>query len=198
LPPLEPPKPAAAAPARPLPALPPGPYVTRGGRAGGGIKTFVEVTPAGLEVVERLAAEGIPMLGIAARLGIERSTLQEVRKRQPEVEEAVARGRASNEAELTSLLMDKCRSAASERDQLLAIFFALKVMHGYRDAGPLEGAASVTINQQINQFDRMTTGDIRARVTELLAQRDRLLSGGDAVDAEVVAASEDDGSDPEA
>jgi hypothetical protein len=123
-------------------------------------------------------------------------TFRKLRKRQPEIEERIALGRARNEGELVGKLMSIVRSpATSDRDVAVTAMFLLKARHNYRDQGPADGAQTVTTN--IQQNIHLTTGDARRRIDELLAQRERLLNGDvEAVDAEVV--SEDDGSDPEA
>ena len=140
----------------------------------GGLEPIV-VTEAGIEQVRQWRKDGFTYATIASKLGLTRRTLHDVRKRQPEVEEALALGHAENEDELVGALMQRVRGAEDDRDAIIAAMFLLKSRHGYRDQGPLDGAQ--TVNVQVNNFEAMTTPDIRARVAELLEQRNRILAG---------------------
>ncbi|PIE13933.1 MAG: hypothetical protein CSA70_04305 [Rhodobacterales bacterium] len=55
---------------------------------GGQGRTSWEVTPKGLTIIEELAGRGCHLTTIAQVLGMHVATLREVRKRDPEVDEA--------------------------------------------------------------------------------------------------------------
>jgi predicted DNA-binding protein (UPF0251 family) len=146
--------------------------VTRKGGATRGPSGYVTITDTGLEQIRRDSAAGLNNQTIAHRLGIDRWTLQQVRQRQPEVEEALQAGRALLEDELTDILLTHARQG-----NVVAAIFLAKARCGWREGVALDGAQQVT-NIQINALG-MTTGEMRERVSELLAIRGRLLGEGD-------------------
>lgn len=99
------------------------------------------VTERGIGAVEAAAAAGVGIAGIAALLGISREALRRVRERQPELDEALSRGNANNEAELVSLLMEQARNGA-----FVPAMFLLKTKHGYREGDAPEQRPNVVIN----------------------------------------------------
>ena len=109
----------------------------------------IVINDEGLEYVCKAAADGVPRTAIAASLRINRRTLREITQRQPEVAEAFAAGRAGNEAELVSLLMEQARSG-----NMVATMFLLKSMHGYREGEARENDSRPTVI--INLPDSMT------------------------------------------
>jgi len=96
------------------------------------------VTDAGAAVVERMAANGNSNTSIAKALNIARSTLDEIRKRQPEVEEALARGRAALEDELSDILMTHARDG-----NVVAAIYLTKARCGWRE-GDLPPGSTVS------------------------------------------------------
>ncbi len=174
--------------------VPSGPVTVRtsGHKSTGGTPQ-VEITEAGLEQIRRDRANGCSLETIAGRLGISRTALGKLRQRDPRVEEALVMGHAACEDELVDILMKKARSADSDRDQIISAIFLLKSRMGYRDTGPLDGAAA-TVNVQIKQVENLTTEEIRRRIDELMAARERLLNGDteEIQDAEVIEAGQSD------
>ncbi len=153
----------------------------------------IDITEAGLDQIRRDRRNGLTLESIARRLGTTRAALARLRQRDPRIDEALAVGHSAAEEELVDIITRKARTAESDRDSLIAAMFLLKSRHGYRDTGPLDGAAGAT-NIQINNYDRMTTEEIRQRVAQLVAERERLLNGDQetqqAQDAEIVDADE--------
>ncbi len=84
-------------------------------------------TPAGVELIRRLAVDNSNN-GIAEALGIARDTLRELRRRQPEVQQAIDAGRAVDERELVSALKRKAVGGDT-----IALLFLLKARHGWRE-----------------------------------------------------------------
>jgi hypothetical protein len=99
---------------------------------------------AGVALVERLAREGATDTSIAKALRIARSTFRDARQRQPELEEALARGRAILEDELTDILLAKARGG-----ETVAAIYLTKARCGWRE-GELPPSATVTNNTQVN------------------------------------------------
>lgn len=89
----------------------------------------------GVKMIEELAARGCTITTIAATLRMTADTFRNVRKRQPEVDEAFRRGRARLEDALASNLV----SLALVDRNVVANIFALKAMCGWRDQGSAEG-----------------------------------------------------------
>ena len=98
----------------------------------------------GAVVVERLAAEGNSDTSIAKALHIDRETFRNIRKRQPEIDEALARGRASLEDELTDILMTHAREG-----HVVAAIYLTKARCGWRE-GDVPPSQQVTNNTQVN------------------------------------------------
>ena len=69
----------------------------------------IVITPVGVDHVERLAAIGASDTAIAGALRIARDTFRHCKRRQPEVSEALARGRATLATECTSHLLIAAR-----------------------------------------------------------------------------------------
>jgi len=117
------------------------PRAIRRHRAGGG--TLVTVQHPGLALIEEMAAGGRDNATIAKALGIHRTTLCEVRKRQPDVDEALERRRAAMGDELTDILLHHARNGVT-----VAAIFLAKARCGWREG---EGIEPRTINNtQIN------------------------------------------------
>ncbi|MCA8903734.1 MAG: hypothetical protein KDA43_02600 [Hyphomonas sp.] len=94
--------------------------------------------------MERLAAEGNSDTSIAKALHIDRETFRNIRKRQPEIDEALARGRASLEDELTDILMTHAREG-----HVVAAIYLTKARCGWRE-GDVPPSQQVTNNTQVN------------------------------------------------
>lgn len=100
------------------------------------------INRAGLELVQRLANEGNPLGSIAEALGVNKTCLADIRKRQPDVQEAIDRGRSRVVGELTNVLLTKARQGDT-----VALLFALKTIGGFREGVPVEGATpAVQVN----------------------------------------------------
>ena len=148
------------------------PALLRNGQGG----ARYQVTEAGLNLIRSMAAAGHANATIAAALKIKRHTLVELRRRDDRVEEALHRGRGELEDAIVHRLMDIGRSNAP--GNVAALVWLSKNRLGWREQGGLDGS----LNVQVNNFGAaMTTGDIRARLAGLMAERERLLGrGGDA------------------
>lgn len=103
----------------------------------------IAMLPPAVDIVRNMARLGHPVPSIAAALGVSRETFNQCRKRQPEVDEAFAQGRAGLEHELASGLVKAAREG-----NIVAAIFALKSMFGYRDNGQTDTAPKVAV--QIN------------------------------------------------
>lgn len=96
----------------------------------GGKRETRKVTKAGLRKIEELAAGGVVDTAIAQRLGMAKSTFRAVRTRQPEVEDALAAGRANLESDLVDVLVKK-----AQKGDTVAAIFLLKGMFAWSDKG---------------------------------------------------------------
>ena len=103
----------------------------------------IAVLPPALDIIRNMARLGHPTPSIAATLGVSRETLNQCRKRQPEVEEAFAEGLGGLEHELVHSLLE-----AARKGQVAAAMFLLKCRHGYRETGQTDSAPKVAV--QIN------------------------------------------------
>jgi hypothetical protein len=117
----------------------------------------------GLQVVEELAAGGLCDSTIATRLRMHRGTFRDVRARQPEVEEALQRGRGLLEDELCHLLLSKARKG----DTIAAIFLA-KARCGWREGELPPGTTVVNNHVQMVNLPALTP----AQFDELLSRAD--------------------------
>jgi hypothetical protein len=99
---------------------------------------------AGVTLVEKMARDGATDTTIARTLRIARDTFRSIRQRQPEVEEALARGRAVLEDELTHILLAKARGG-----ETVAAIYLTKARFGWRE-GETPPSSSVTNNTQVN------------------------------------------------
>jgi hypothetical protein len=98
-------------------------------------------TARGLELIEHLAWSKAATDGtIAAQLGVDRSTLRAMRRRQPEVDEALARGRSRLEDALVHSLLRRAMNA-KDPSGMAAAAFLLKARCGYREGSVAETAA---------------------------------------------------------
>ncbi|MFZ7093086.1 hypothetical protein [Primorskyibacter sp. 2E233] len=107
---------------------------------GGEGRTRWEVTAKGLAIIEELAGRGCHLTTIAQVLGMHVATLREVRKRDPEVDEAYQRGLAREHDQLVGNL----RTLADEGN-VVANIFLLKAKHGFK-----EGEAQANLSLSVN------------------------------------------------
>lgn len=98
------------------------------------------VGAAGLEIIERLAREGVDNLTIARQLRMSSATLVAIRRRQPEVQEALDRGRAALSDELTHILMQHARDG-----NVVAAIYLTKARCGWREGDAPEQRANILI-----------------------------------------------------
>ncbi len=121
----------------------PKPLITRASRAG---NAKSNITPAGLKVIEAMAAEGQDQRTIAKRLGVDRKTLTDLRERDPAVALAWERGHGELASELTHMLLHKAREG-----NIIAMIYLTKARLGWREGTPAEGAGApaVQVNIQI-------------------------------------------------
>ncbi len=97
---------------------------------------------AGLALVQRLAREGLQLVSIAEAVGVSKDAFIELRRRQPEAQECIDRGRSRVVGELTNVLIEKAR-----KGDTVALLFALKTIGGFREGVPVEGASpAVQVN----------------------------------------------------
>lgn len=93
---------------------------------------------------------GVPETRIAAALGVNYRTWMRVREEDERVASALAEVRKIEEDELVAVLLDKAR-----KGDTIALLFALKSRHNYRDQGPATVQDNRT-NIVINLPDSMT------------------------------------------
>ena len=117
-----------------------------------------DLKPAGYSLIERMSASGRDVTSIARALGITRETFRVLRKRDPEAQEAIDRGRAALGDELHDILLEHARKGIT-----VAAIFLAKARCGWREGEQMPGG-SVTNNTQINiQIpERMSDEEFRA------------------------------------
>jgi len=96
----------------------------------------------GLALLEEMAAKGMSQTSMAKTLRMDRSTLTEIKKRQPEVEEAIERGYSRMEDVLVDRLMTL--SMGDSKAAVTAMIFLLKTRRGYEGT---KVPTHITINQ---------------------------------------------------
>ncbi|MEO0882906.1 MAG: hypothetical protein AAFY34_09235 [Pseudomonadota bacterium] len=101
----------------------------------------------GIARVEQMAADGMSLTSIAKALKMHRGTLTEIRRRQPEVAEALERGYSAMEDELVDLLMTRARDLNNKGGTTAAIFL-LKARRGYEGT---KTPSHITINDNRRQ-----------------------------------------------
>ena len=84
--------------------------------------------PISVEQVERLAAQGLTNEQIYLSLGIGESTFYDRKKNEPEIEEAIKRGKAKGIAKITNALFEN-----ASKGNLGAQCFFLKNQAGWTD-----------------------------------------------------------------
>ncbi|MEM6962138.1 MAG: hypothetical protein AAF550_10435 [Myxococcota bacterium] len=101
----------------------------------------------GIARVEQMAADGMSLTSIAKALRMHRGTLADIRKRQPEVDEALERGYSAMEDELVDLLMTRARDL-NNKGGVTAAIFLLKARRGYEGT---KTPSHITINDNRRQ-----------------------------------------------
>lgn len=136
-------------------------------------------TPAGLEMMRDAAAKGASLAWIAAHvLRVNRETLRELRKRSPEVDEALAAGKAADRATIQNVIRD-----AAIAGNVIAAMFYLKTVHGFREGVEVDGAgASINVTVLMPK-QAQSAEEYRRRVLDADAvtvpPATTLLEGGD-------------------
>lgn len=110
-------------------------------REGDGQTSPFTITPAGLRVIQAMAAEGQDQATIAGQLGMHRKTLMDIVKRCPEVEEAVNAGKAALADELTHHLL-----AAARKGNVVAAIYLTKARLGWVEGVAPETRPNIIIN----------------------------------------------------
>lgn len=87
-----------------------------------------KVTPRGVQIARFYADAGLGTHTIAERLGMASDVFMKCIRRQPELAEALAQGKANQEFELKECLMNMAR-----RGNVVAAIFMLKAQHGWSD-----------------------------------------------------------------
>ncbi len=105
---------------------------------GGGIQ--YELKPAGYGLVERMSASGRDIASVAAALGISCEAFRALRRRDPEAQEALDRGRAALGDELTDILLEHARKGIT-----VAAIFLAKARCGWREGDAPEARPNITI-----------------------------------------------------
>jgi hypothetical protein len=134
-------------------------------RTGRGKTAPITVTPAGLAVIEEMAALGNDQRTIAKRLGMDRKTMTDMRRRIPEVDDAFERGLAALGDELTHLLLGQAR-----KGNVVAAIYLTKARLGWREGDAPDARPNITINLPDSQTPEAYLRAIR--VTELPAVPD--------------------------
>lgn len=103
------------------------------------------VNEKGLQAIYDMAFAGVPLTTIAENLGVSHDTFALIRKRQPEAEDAVKRGRSRVVGDMTRVLINKALDGNT-----VELLFALKTLGGFREGVPVEGGApAVAVNIQL-------------------------------------------------
>lgn len=97
------------------------------------------------EAAARALRARVPETRIARELGINYRTWSRIRDDDEQLSSALAEAKKAEEEELAGLLIDKAR-----RGETVALIFALKGRHGYRDQGAPPGDGGSRTNIVIN------------------------------------------------
>ena len=98
--------------------------------------------------IRAFAADGVSIVGVAERFGIDRKTFERWLADFPELREAFDRGREKERHTLHNRLFRIAMESDDEKAASIAAMFLLKARHSYREGDPLEQAnrVSVTFN----------------------------------------------------
>jgi len=112
----------------------------------------------GLKVVEELAERGVAVATIAKALRMGKDAFMGCRQRQPEVQEALDRGRAKEHDRLVAKLYELAMEG-----NVTAVIFALKARPAYREGEAPEGG-STNVQVNINLPSAMTPEEYKRMV----------------------------------
>lgn len=113
------------------------------GKGTGGLS--YHINDKGLQAIYDMAFAGVPLTTIAEQLGISHDAFAAIRKRQPEAEDAVRRGRSRVVGDMTRVLIKKALDGNT-----VELLFALKTLGGFREGVPVEGGTpAVAVNIQL-------------------------------------------------
>jgi hypothetical protein len=113
-------------------------------RRGGPGRPTAEVTKAGLECIERMAAAGHCDQSISKALGCSKRTLANMKVHDERIQEALDRGRASLEDELSDILLDIARNKTHKMQAVAAIYLT-KARCGWVEGQAPQQRPNVTI-----------------------------------------------------
>lgn len=124
-----------------------------------GVGPTYTLKPAGYALIERMAEDGRDVTSIARALGMHRDTFRLLRRRDPEAQEAIERGRAALGDELADIFLEQARNGNT-----VAAIYLTKARLGWREAGPVDPNAqasniNITINAPLSddEWQRMVT-----------------------------------------
>lgn len=100
---------------------------------GGVGRAHYAIGAKGLKIIEEMAAKGCLLETIAKVLRISHDTLEACRRRQPEVQAALDRGRGVLHDELVGILVQQARAG-----QFVPAMFLLKSRFGYKEGAQLD------------------------------------------------------------
>ena len=155
-----PPKIPEGVPARTVPRPVRGPrsrYVAVENVPTGGVVHVLK--PAGYGLIERLSSDGRNLASIAAALGVTGETLRALRRRDPEAQEALERGRAALGDELTDILLEHARKGVT-----VAAIFLAKARCGWREGEAMPGGTVNNTQINIQIPERMSDDEFRSIV----------------------------------
>ena len=97
--------------------------------------------------IRAFAADGVSIVGISERFGVDRKTLERWLGSFPELREAFDRGREKERYTLHNRLFRIAMESDDEKAASIAAMFLLKARHGYREGDQSESArVNVVIN----------------------------------------------------
>jgi hypothetical protein len=129
-----------------------------------------ELTRAGYELIEQLASRGLAVSTIAKALGLSTEMFRRIRAFDDRAREALETGTAIEH----DMLVGKLHEAAM-RGEIVAIIFALKSRHGYRDSTPVIRESESRVKVEI-QLPAALTPEQYARVIDVTPKRKELSS----------------------
>ena len=100
---------------------------------GGVGRAHYAIGAKGLKIIEEMSAKGCLLETIAKVLRISHDTLEACRRRQPEVQTALDRGRGVLHDELVSILVQQARAG-----QFVPAMFLLKSRFGYKEGAQID------------------------------------------------------------
>lgn len=129
-----------------------------------------ELTRAGYELIEQLASRGVSVTTIARALGVSTEVFRRIRAFDDRAREALEVGTAIEHDQLVGKLHE-----AAMRGEIVAIIFALKSRHGYRDSTPIIRESESRVKVEI-QLPAALTPEQYARVIDVTPTRKEISS----------------------